>query len=200
MATHVMDCFTAINCAGNYTGIRHRWRIVDPTDTNPFRLAKELRDGFTTVGAGTPLYDELVNVLAIDCFIQSTRCRQLLPTAGSTAAEIFTATEYPGTLGTDTDAGQVAGCLVWITSGQDGLTGRNFIPGVAEDSIVDGRFDTSYVDNMVIVRDTFVAGFDTASGTWEFVIGHGTPATYTPVVGGYLSPTPGTQRRRLTPW
>jgi len=93
----------------------------------------------------------------------------------------------------------VAATVIWVQTDVEKITGRTFIPGISIEDIDGGRFSTDYqsaIDNFIARH---LSGFAVSAGTALFQIyDRETPIGYQ-VSNGYLSPKPGTQRRRERP-
>jgi hypothetical protein len=203
MATHNLELTLAMVCGGNYSAIVQHWQIVDPTGApNAFQLARDLCKSFGPDNPGSSFFG-ITTILGADCFISSIKARQLSPTGGQHFAEVFAPSEYAGSFSTDIDASSVAGCVVWLTDGGAGTNGRTFFPGVPADAVVQGRFTSDYKDTIADVVNPMLDGMasDAGYGDWKLVLQTGTSPSfvYQTIEHGYLSPTPGTQRRRLVP-
>jgi len=200
MANHRFRSFIAINCGGDYCGVVHHWTIENPAITDAWLLAQQIADELEGAGASAGLFSNLSPMLSDDSFIQSIRVKQLLPTSGPTYVKVFPPADYPGTAGSNVEANQVAGCSIWVTAAQLGLSGRTFWPGVSQTSITNGRFTNSYKTDHDNVRDFLTTPIVGTSETIIFTLRSAAGPTWNYIVDGYLSPTPGTQRRRLTPY
>lgn len=203
MATHNFELSVAMVCGGNYAAIVQHWQIVDPTGApNAFQLARDLCKSFGPEHP-TDQFFGIPDILAQDCFVSSIRARQLSPVGGQQYAEVFAPDTWPGLYSADVDSSSVAGCIIWLTDGGAGTNGRTFFPGVPADAVVQGRFTADYKAAIAVVGNGMIDGVtsDAGYGQWSLVLQTGTSPSfvYQPIVHGYLSPTPGTQRRRLVP-
>lgn len=199
MANHRLEVVTSIQCGFDYAMIVQHVGVDNPTETNPFKLAKEVLDALGTPG-GSPYVDQMLDFLADDCFIQAMRVRQLAPTSGQTAVRVYDPLDLVGNVGAPHESSQVAGCVIWLTAADAGLNGRTFLPGVSEDNLNQGRFDGPYKAAVKTWGDDLIAGYSFASGQLLLYLKHGVlPVLYTRITNGYLSPTPGTIRKRLIP-
>jgi len=197
MANHRLEVATSIQCGYDYAMIVQHFGVDNPTETNPFKLAKEVLTALGTPGA-SDYVDLLSPLLGNDCFVQAMRVRQLAPTSGQTAVKVYDPGDLPGS-GNPHESSQVAGCVIWLTAADAGLNGRTFLPGVPQGRVQLGRFASAYKVDLQAWGDAVIAGYSFASGMLLPYLKHGGPAVYTRIVNGYLSPTPGTQRRRLVP-
>lgn len=199
MAFEYYRSVIGFSCAGNFAAVVQHWGVNDPTGAGPYSRAKAFVAAFQTPVSGTPQADRLVEILSDDSFISSVRCARVSTGGGNQSAKIFTPADYVGIAGSNLDAAQVAGCAVWLTAANDGLTGRNFYPGVGEDSCDNGRFVTAYKTAFDDLLDEIIAGVVSTVGTFLPFVKETSPTTYTRIVHGRLSLTPGTIRKRLKP-
>lgn len=200
MAVLHFRTFLAINCNGDYTGVAHHFNVVDPAISDPWLLAEQLRQELEGSGASAGLFAPLQAALANDCEIQSLRVRQIYPTPGPTNVKVYGVGDYPGGFGGDVESNSVAGCSIWVTGAQLGLSGRTFWPGVSNDAISNGRFTAPYVVAIRDVIDYLKANIVGTSETWRMELRTRIGNIYNDVVEGYLSPTPGTMKRRVQPY
>jgi len=199
MANHRLEVATSIQCGYDFAMIVQHFGVNNPTETNAYKLAKEVLTALGNPGV-SDYVGNLAHSIGDDCFIQAMRVRQLAPTSGQTAVQVYGPADLPGDFGTDHEASQVAGCVIWLTAADAGLNGRTFVPGVPEDALVQGRFTAGYKSAIQSWADIILAGITFASGELNLYLKHGVlPAVYTEITNGYISPTPGTQRRRLVP-
>jgi hypothetical protein len=200
MAIKHLRSTTSMICAGNFCQVVWHWEVDDTATTSPYNLAKDLRNGLTSPTAGDSVMVALADCLAEDCYISSIRTQQLESPSAPAAVILFPTDEFPGTFGGNVDAGQVAGCVIWLTAADAGLNGRTFVPGVSEEAYGNGRPDVAYVNVIEALRDAIIAGVITDTQEYTFALRHKPIPSYSPIVHGYLSPDAGTQRRRLVPY
>lgn len=199
MAQRNFESVISMICGGNYTAIVQHWKTEDATAANSFTLSKKLRDGLETPDAGNSIIEALAACLADDCYVSSVRVTEMAP-GSSTAVKLFPIADWPGSFGSDMDAAQVAGVLVWVTGSSDVENGRNFIPGVAEEAYEYGRPKAPYLAALAEYKDRMLAGVDMTTHQFVFALKNGDPVNYTTIAHGYLSPTAGTMRKRLVPY
>jgi len=200
MATHRLTSFITIRQAGNFCGVSMHWEIVDPTIVDAYPLAMNLVEALDTPVAGDSYWGKFIFLLASDSFVKTVRIRQVSPPNANNAVRFFQDDDFPGSFAGDTDALNVAGCIIFLTAGDAGLTGRQFIPAVSEEAYENGRATATYINVINDYIDLLLAGVQGTAGTFFPVVKHGTPAVYTRITNGYLSATPGTQKRRRVPW
>lgn len=203
MATHRFELGLSMVVGGNFSTIVQHWSITDPVGApNAFQLARDLCKTFGTENPVTEFFG-IPTILSSDSFISSIRARQLSPTGGQQFAEVFSPDAWPGTQAANVDSASVAACVIWLTNGGAGINGRTFFPGVPQEVLLQGRFQNAFKDLVTDLGNNLIAGAasDAGYGDWDFVLQTGTSPsfTYHNIVHGYLSPTPGTQRRRLIP-
>jgi len=199
MADQFYESVIGFSIGGNYAAVVHDWVADDGGGESPFQAAMNLAEALETDAIPDTLFDCICAVMANDCFISSVRTRRLSSGGGATYAKLFAGVAFPGTFGGNSDAAQVAGCMLKFTAVNPKRQGRTFWPGVSEDALIDGRFvdayHTAFLDLMNRYLDTF-----TANGqTFTCRLKHGSPPSYTAISACELSPTPGTIRRRLVP-
>lgn len=200
MAFRNLRSVISMVCAGNYAVIVQHWRINDSIIPGQFGLAKSLRDALIAPVSGDSVCEMLAACMGDDCYLSGIRVKEFSPlVATSTAVVLLPTTDFPGDFGGTIDAAQVAGCVIWVPSTATAESGRNFLPGVSEDAIESGLFVDAYRDALGPYVDAMLAGVVGTAGTFEFCLRH-TPNTFTPIAHGYLSPTPGTIKKRLVPW
>lgn len=187
------------NVGGNYAAVVQHWGIDTPSGTGPFSRAKAFVAAFTDEAPGPSYATLLANILSQDSYLSSVRCSKVAPGDGNTFGKVFAPTEWEGNILEDSDAAQVAACVIWLTSANAGLTGRTFYPGVGELQLEDGRFISTYVTALSELVNGLLNGIVSSVGTFFPHIKHGLVSVYTPIAHGRLSTTPGTQRKRLRP-
>jgi len=199
MADQFYESVIGFNIGGNYAAVVHHWVSDDGGGESPFQAALNLAEAFESDAIPDTLFDCIAAIMAEDCFISSVRTRRLSSGGGATYAKLFAAAQYPGVFSGNTDAAQVAGCMLKFTATDPKIQGRTFWPGVSEEALLDGRFvdayHTAFLDLMNRYLDTETANAQTFSPRLK----HGSPASYTAISACELSPTPGTIRRRLVP-
>jgi len=199
MAVQEYESVIGFNIGGNYAAVVHHWKTDEDGDQTAFESARDLAEALETDDTpGDTLFDMIQAIMAEDCFISSIRTRRLSNGGGATYAKLFASGDYPGLVVGNSDAAQVAGCMLKFTSTNPKLDGRTFWPGVCEASLVDGRFILTYENAMLALGARYLDDF-TNSSVYYAVLKHGSPASYTRIVAYELSPTPGTIRRRLVP-
>jgi len=200
MADQFFESVIGFNIGGNYAAVVHHWVGDDSGGETAFEMAERLALAIEgDNGPGSTLFEVIDGIMAEDCFISSIRTRRLSSGGGATFAKLFAGGDYPGIYGGNSDAAQVAGCMLKFTSTNPKVQGRTFWPGVSEEALDGGRFVDLYHDNFVALMNRYLGSFTDAGVTFNPRLKHGSPASYTAIAAAELSPTPGTIRRRLVP-
>lgn len=199
MATHCLESVITTIAAGQLCQNVMHWQIVDPVETDLWKLAKNFNTALVSPAAGTPLWEALAGAMSSDAFISSFRARVLKPNPGTAAIKVWGEGDLPGTLSPDIYAQSVAGVIKWVTASGPDFTGRNFIPAVPEDAIIAGRFTADYIAAAVNFAGIALAEIETADGNWRLVVYKRITGTWEIVTNGMLVPNPGTIRKRLIP-
>jgi hypothetical protein len=134
-----------------------------------------------------------------DSFISSLRARRVAPTQGNTASQVFEVDDLVGQIADDMHTGQIAAGFIWVSESGDTQVGRNFIPGVAEESLDSGRWSAAYAALALAFRVKHIPGHSVAGGIFEPVIYDRVAKTGLLIDDGYLSPLVATVRQRETP-
>jgi len=173
--------------------------IDDPSVANEFAVASSIIAALDDGGPPTSWINRLVLLLAEDAYISSIHCRRITPGGGNSSNVFFQETDYPGGQSGLSSAMQVAGCIIWNSTDAADKTGRNFIPAVSTEIIENGRFDAAYQTKIDDFIAKVVTGLAVSAGTFLWCIWNATDEVGYQITGGYLSPKPGTQRRREVP-
>ncbi|AXH79186.1 MAG: hypothetical protein [Circular genetic element sp.] len=199
MANRYFETLISSICGGQYCATVHHWHLSESAGpANDFTLAKQFNEMITDDG----FLDNYRALLAADdCFVSSIRTREINNvTGGNTAVKVFAGDDKQGTFTGSVDPFQVAGCVIWITEGLTARTGRTFFPGVAEEAMDEGRFNTTYQDAVqTLINDVVAGGSVPAGPVLMTLVTRGPLFAANDIIDGYLSPKVGTQRRRLTP-
>lgn len=198
MATEYFQLQAHFSCAGQFAMCVFHYRIIDPSESDEYLLARQLIEAIDD-GGGTSWIMRLMQMQSEDSFLSSVVAKRVAPTGGNTAAQPFVPTDFPGAIGVEIGTQQIAACLIWIADGTPGESGRNFIPGVPEDALISSRWTEDFYD----LADVFIAkhltGFSVAGGIFLPVVYDRVAETGFVPDNGYLSPLVGTQRRREVP-
>lgn len=198
MANEFYQLDVGFSCAGQFAMCVFHYRIADPTEPDEYVVAEQLIDALDDGGA-TAWILRLMQMISQDAFFSSARARRVFPAGGNMAGQAFGPMEFPGAVPVEIHTQQVAACLIWVSDGTPGKTGRNFIPGVPESALVSSRWQAAFQ----ALADTFIAkhltGFSVAAGIFLPVIYDRVAHTGIVPDNGYLTPLVGTQRRRELP-
>jgi len=199
MADQFYESVIGFSIGGNYGAVVHHWQSDDAGGETAFEAAENLADALETDAIPDTIFDCICAIMANDCFISSIRTRRLSGGGGATYAKLFAGVAFPGTFGGNSDASQVAGCMLKFTSANPKIQGRTFWPGVSEDALIDGRFVDAYHTAFLDLMNRYLDSFTANGQTFMARLKHGAAPTYTAIAACELSPTPGTIRRRLVP-
>lgn len=200
MAIHHLRSVTSFIAAGQYCAIVQHWGVDTPTETNPFRLSRLLAQGLDTPDSGDSILEAIQNILSADTFISSIRVQQISPLNSANYVRLYASADWPGAFSGDLSAQQVSACVNWFTASQNGISGRNFFPGVSADALNANRFTDAFKTVVNDLITATVAGVDKDSHDFFPELKTETAGTvFHRITQGMLSSTAGTQRRRLTP-
>jgi hypothetical protein len=201
MATEHLMLQIAFNCAGQFALSRQFFQIVDPTETNPFRLARDLVEIWETGGVNPAEATLICGFLSEDTYISSVRA---IRTVGGGAMYVrpYAAVDFAGLFAGHLASQQVAGYTKWVSGAQAGAYGGQFWPGVSADALDANRFTDDYKVAVRAYIDQHLLGIENPPGEFfmpEIVKQRPLPVEFLPVTEGQLSMTAGTIRRRLVP-
>lgn len=198
MANEYYELDVGFSCAGQFAMCVFHYRIADPTEPDEYEVANQLINALDD-GGGTAWIVRLMQMISEDAFFSSARAKRVAPTGGNMAGQTFEATDFPGAIASEIHTQQVSACLIWVSDGTPGVSGRNFIPGVPENALDSSRWEAAFQ----ALADVFIAkhltGFSVAAGIFLPVIYDRVAKTGIVPDNGYLSPLVGTQRRREIP-
>jgi len=204
MAKVYFEVVTSFICAGQYAAIKNHFSVDDSNlSGNLFQDAElvitQLVD--SDVGPGSTWPDLLAALLSEDSFVSSIRARAISPTAGPSAVTLFDSSVYIGTYSGNLDAFQTSGNVTWPAQSQGPRRGTSHIPGVSSEALVNNRFVLAYQALITELVDQAVYGFGVTTAKLIMEIKYGPSATpsFDPIIGGYLSPTPGHIKARRIP-
>jgi len=200
MALEIYETVIGINIAGNYAALVQHWGADITGGETPFEIAKDIVSvALQNAPVDPSFFDVLTAVMADDCFISSARARRVTGTGGASYVKPYAAADWPGAFGGDVDGAQVAAFVMGYTDGGAGLFAKNWIPGISEDALLDGRFTLTFKNAIDDYLDRWMAGLEGTTYTYLPYLKHGSPASYNRIVSAMLGATPGTIRRRLVP-
>lgn len=199
MAIETFRTCITLDMQGQAASMVHHFQITDPTESNDFILARQLNLALIGTGVPTDPLPRLRQLFSEDCFISSISSARIWPTYGNASDFVFQTDDFPGNQTSPWHTGQVAATVIWISSDRPNVTGRTFIPGIAEETLVGGRFTAPYKVNVQNYADAFLIGQSTASGIFEMCIWDRAAHLGYRIDDSYLSIKPGTMRRREVP-
>lgn len=202
MAVETYQLVTSYVCAGQFCQTVNHFNITDPLNSNSFEVAQKFIEALETPPSGFEYLDLLQDILSVDSFISSVRVHRVAPSGGAEAIKVFPAADRPGQFAGNCESSAVAGCVIWVPATPVKLTGRTFYPGVSEDAIENGFWETAYLNAVADMLDGFINDpFESVDGLWKVCVRKGiAPAyTYHEATDAYLSVSPGTIKKRRTP-
>jgi len=199
MATEYYQANIRAIVAGQRAELVTHWRIIDPTNTDEWEVARQLIVALITDGGANNWCQRLADCMSVVSFLSSITCKRVAPTGGNTAVNVFTPTAFEGTVAGEQSPQQNAGVIIWSSFDDPQTTGRNFIFGVAEASVSQGTPTEVYTDLIELLITKWIPGFSVAAGVFEPVIYDRVAKTGRLINNGYLSPIVGVQRRREVP-
>lgn len=199
MAVESYELVVSGTLAGQFVQNIFHVNVNNTTDLNPYLMAETILDAMD-VTAG--FVERWLDCLPESYVITSLRARKILATGGPTAIRLAGA--LTATTGTRTGAissAQVNPVVVWITNIRPNKPGRTFMPGVSEsdiDAMVYSSGLLTALDNFI---STMAAPFTVGSvpDDASFGIYRRSLSASDDIYAGRVSPTVGTQRRRLHP-
>lgn len=187
------------NSNQHYAECDFTYRITDPSETDDWVNANALYQALDDGGPGVSWLSKLQALLSQDSFISSIVARRIYPTGGNSAGQAFEVDDLPGAVADTITTGQIAWCIIWSAGEVDTYSGRNFIPFVPENRLESSRWTGAATTSAEAFITKHIVGHSTAGGIFMPCIIHSDTHTGELVSGGYLSPTPGTQKRREVP-
>lgn len=195
MATLYFEAAARFFAAGQFCECVFHYQIVDPSTTDDFLLAGQLVAAIDD-GAALSWVQKLQNMMSDQCFLSTFRARQFAPTGGNTAVAVFANDDFVGAIASPINTQQIAACINWLPTSAGPKMGRNFIPAVPESMLLSSRwvfgFETA-AEEFILKHLT---GFSVAAGIFLPIVWNREDEVGTVISDGYLSPKPGTQRRR----
>lgn len=198
MATHIYQATFGFVGVQQFAAIVQHFKIEDPTASDwdtAFQMVANMIDD----GGLTSLVQVLADLISEDAFISSLRIRQIRPTGGNTAVQVFLSTDFVGTRVGEIHASQVAATLIFPSEAADAKFGRNFIPFISEDDLDGNRFTNDFKDAAIAYAAKLTGGGSITSGDYLPVVYNREDFTSFLIENAYLSSKVGTQRRRLSP-
>lgn len=131
------------------------------------------------------------------------RVRRVGPTGGNSAVTTLDPATYVGGRTGDSVPMTSGPLVVLVGTDPSNATGRIFLPGLSEDDCIEGRVSDAEITAINFLIDDLVAGFQVTPGvtTYDAVWGiyDRVNNTFDTLLGAYVSPKIGTQRRRYIP-
>lgn len=180
------------SCVFNY------W-IDNTGNVHPYTVASQLRQAIDDGVPPATWLSRLVNCLSNEAYLSYVSARMVNPAGGQASVQRFPPTVFPGGVLEPIHTQQVCGTLIWVSTTEPENTGRNFLPGVPETFLTGSRWQSDAYDAYELFAAQHIAGFSVAAGLFLPVIYNRTAKTFRPISNGYLSPMPGTQRKREKP-
>lgn len=199
MAIKNMEAMISWVAGNDYGAIVQHYTVDDTGSHTPFELARILAEGLESPDSGTAIIQLITEIMAEDSFISAIRTRQIAATGTPSFWRAFVPDANVGQRTGNSSPSQVAACMILLTAGDAGLTGRNFYGGVSVEDVAASRFTDDYKDAFIALADALIDGVDKDGLDFNLAIKHGLTPTFTTVVNAYLSTQAGTQRRRLRP-
>lgn len=170
------------------TGSEEPWVVAD-------QLIGALDDGIPPA----QWLGDLLGCMSDQVFVSYIRCQRVGPIGSNSTDFRPDAGVIVGTVGEEVHAEQLCGCVIWISDTEPENQGRSFLPGVPETFLEGSRWkDAAYTAYDAFIEQHLV-GFSLASGLALPAIFDRASKTSRIIANGYLSPKPGTQRRREKP-
>lgn len=199
MAAETYELVISGTLSGQFVQSIFHVAVNNAGSLSPYVTAEDVMN---TLNGAPDFITAWCNCLPASYTITSLRCRRIGPTGGPTA--IMLPADMSATTGARTgsiSSAQVNPVVVWITTPRPEKPGRTFLPGVSESDIDAMVYSSGLVSAIDALIAIVVAPFTLAGSSddcefaiWRRSIGNRDEITY-----GRLSPTVGTQRRRLHP-
>jgi len=194
MATEIYELKVSFFQAGQYAQVVFHEKIVDPTEANDYLVAGQL---LNALDDGVPSWLlRLQQMMSTECYISSVRAKRIWPTGGNSAVQFFQVGDVPGQVAEEIEAQQTAMVIIWLSDTTPDITGRNFIPGTPDDALEASRWEADAYTRANNFIAKHLPGFSVAAGVFEPVIFNRATHVARLMSHGYLSPKPGTLRKR----
>lgn len=198
MSLHMVELTITYVCAGQLAQNVTHWK-GDVTEVNLFRIANNLAGGFVDGSAPNLCAEGIKAVISEDAFISSVKAQVLKPNPGPAAYKVFASDRFPGDRAADIYAQSVAAVMRLFTPSGSDYTGRAFIPGIAAEDIIEGRFTVDFQAAFLTLANQWVTGIASDDGDFTAVVVRRPALTWEDVINTILAINPGTIRRRLIP-
>jgi hypothetical protein len=173
--------------------------VDETTPQNPFIVASQIIEEFNGAGQFVPTW---LQMLPEDYKLTSLRVRRITdgggPTAIATGGALFA---QDGDRSGAISSAQVCPLIIWVGIDDPDSTGRTFLPGVSEDDVDEMTLVAGLQTEMLNFVGYWKGGgtLPTSAFPWSGCIYKRATDVGDPIIGGYVSPLIGTQRRRLRP-
>lgn len=184
--------FQSMECVFHY-------RIDNTGDEKSWIVAGQLLDALAAGINPNVWLTRLRDLFSADCWISYLSAIRVGPNGGNSTDTRPDANTLIGNVISEIHAEQIAGCIIWISETEPENQGRNFIPGVPESFLEGSRWTEDAKDAFEAFITFHLAGLSLAAGVALPAIFDRTTKTSRIIANGYLSPKPGTQRRREKP-
>jgi hypothetical protein len=134
-----------------------------------------------------------------DGYVSYFSARKLSPTGGNSANLQIEPSQYPGLVSADIHTQQTCGCIIWASALKPENTGRTFLPAVPKTFLESSRWQPAAYTAYDAFVEKHVTGFSILSGVLLPCIYDRTLLSGRNIAHGYLSPKPGTLRKREKP-
>ena len=174
-------------------------RIDNTGDEKSWIVAEQLLDALQAGVSPNIWFERLLTCMSADCWISYLSAIRVGPNGGNSTDTRPDAETLVGTVSEPMHAEQLSGCVIWISETEPENQGRNFLPGVPETFLEASRWTTDAKAAYQSFITFHLAGFSLAAGLALPAIFDRVAKTSRVIANGYLSPKPGTQRRREKP-
>jgi len=172
---------------------------LDITPTNLYQTARKFNDGLAGFSATGFTLSQYITLMSESAFISSIRAQVIKPSPGVAAIAVFQTTDFVGARSEGIYSQSVAALIRLFTPTGPDYTGRIFVPGIAEEDIINTRYTDDFISTVTTMIDTLIEGVESADGFWKPVVYRRATATSELVTRAQLGINPATIRRRLTP-
>jgi len=198
MANYYYELRVSLVAGGQYCQMVFNYVIDLPTPPEDFTAASQLVATLDDGGAASWI-SLLMLCCSEDVFLSSVRARQISPNGGNTRVIVFEPTDEVGGVAEPVAAMQLAGCIIFVNSVDPDRTGRTFVPGVPKTFLEGSRWTPAAIAAYEAFGNKVTGGLVAPLGTFNAITLDRDTMTGPLVDGCYLSPKPGTQRKRELP-
>lgn len=184
------------NCSGEYVQNTFHYDVVEAGGATIYQYTQDLIAAWETA-VRTPWKNALSNAY----FVSSLSAKKVQSPGGPLAVTVYTPGVQGGARG-NTEASGIGACILWpvFLAGKN-VTGRTFIPGVAQLDLQDNVFSVAYNTVLLTLIGALTPALTLAGTgtTAQLCIYHRQTQVNTHVAFGRVSTKVGTQRRRYVP-